>query len=482
MSGIVGSEAVSDAARVEDALGTINHRGRAGRRIVRREAGTLGQVWTAAEGSFIEGEDRPRAVLDGAVHNWTKLSRGATSPLEAIANAYHERGPAFVADLDGPFALAVAGADGFFLARDPLGVAPLYRADDGPTRFASEVKALLSLGGHPVELPPGHYHHPARGTVRYFQLQTVAPADGTPEELAARVRSVLVAAIAKVLTNGEAGAWLSGGLDSSAVAALARRQTSRLHTFAVGLDGAPDLEYARVVADHTGATHHERVCTPDELLAALPEVIYHLESFDALLVRSSITNYLVGRLAAEHVPFALSGEGGDELFAGYAYLRDVPPAELQGELIDITGRLHNTALQRVDRCSRAHGLVAHVPFLDQDVVNFALSIPTYYKLNRDEGAAGKWILRRAMDGLLPAKVLERPKAEFWEGAGVEEVLSDRAEAAISDREFAEERQLPDGGTIHTKEELMYYRVFREHFGDVSASSFVGRTKGAPVHA
>jgi asparagine synthase (glutamine-hydrolysing) len=482
MSGIVGTDATSDASAVEEALAAINHRGNSGTRVVETESGTLGQVWAENQDPFMEGEDDAPVVLDGEVHNWYDLSPGATSPLEAIYQAYEESGPGFVRRLDGHFALALAGPDGLFLARDPLGVVPLYYSENGSLAFASEFKALCSMDGEVAELPPGHYHDPQKGLTQYADLELQKPLDGSADELANELRHMLVAAVAKRVNNGQTGSWLSGGLDSSVIAALARRQTSELHTFAVGLQGATDLLYARIVAGFIDAQHHELRCTEADLLRALPDVIYHLESFDALLVRSSVTNYLVAKLASDHVAAAFSGEGGDELFAGYEYLKDLEASQLPDELIDITGRLHNTALQRVDRCSKAHGLVAHVPFLDQDVVSFALTIPSRYKLNRKAGMVEKWILRQAADGLLPPEVTDRPKAKFWQGAGVEEILSDQAEQTVSDADFAAERQLSDGSTLNTKEELMYYRIFREHFGELPDTSLVGRTKGAPSEA
>ena len=429
---------------------------------------------------MMEGEDRTAVVLDGEIHNWYDLQPGATSPLDALGLAYAEQGASFVERLDGHFALAIAGSNGVFLARDPVGVAPLYYSSNGSLAFASEIKAMQDLGVTPTEFPPGHYLNPDQGLVQYAEISAVDPTDDSADDLVTELRHTLVAAIAKRTASGELGSWLSGGVDSSVMATLARRQLSELKSFAAGLEGAPDLKYARMVADHIGAEHHERIVSRRELLELLPKVIFHLESFDALLVRSSIANFAVGKLASEHVSAVLSGEGGDELFAGYSYLKDLPPSALGDELVDITNRLHNTALQRVDRCSKAHGLIAHVPFLDDDVVSLALSIPTRYKLNREAGMVEKWILRRVADGMLPDEILTRPKAKFWEGAGGQEVLSDHAEGAITDSDFRAQRTLPDGNKLNTKEELMYYRVFCKHFGADGAYDVVGRTKGAPV--
>lgn len=179
------------------------------------------------------------------------------------------------------------------------------------------------------------------------------------------------------------------------------------------------------------------------------------------------------------MPAVLSGEGGDELFAGYAYLKDIPPILLGEELVDITGRLHNTALQRVDRSASAHGTVAHVPFLDPDVVAYAICIPVEYKIRHH---VEKWILRRALQGALPPAILDRPKAKFWEGAGVGDLMAHYAETHVTDADFCAEQTLPNGWRLNSKEEVLYYRLFRERFGELEDLGWMGRTKGAPGQA
>ena len=376
----------------------------------------------------------------------------------------------------GPLAQAQVVRDQVTLTRGPFGVKPLYYgyAADGILCFASEVKAVLEVTRDVHELPPG-CRYDNRQMVAHFRLKKKLPTDKRPRRIAQELRLRLEAAVERYIKNGESGSWLSGGLDSSVMAALARPYVGRLHTFSVGTPGAPDLQYAQRVANFIHAQHHERVVRFDEMLAVLPDVIYYLESFDALLVRSSITNYLVAELASDYVPAVFSGEGADELFAGYEYLKSLDEALLPDELVDLIQRLHNTALQRVDRCAAAHGIIAHVGFLDRDVVDYALRIPVELKL-RD--GVEKLILRRAVADLLPGDVLCRTKAKFWEGAGIGELFAQYASGRISDAEFERERMLHDGQVINSKEELMYYRIFREHFGEFDDLSWMGRTKGA----
>jgi asparagine synthase (glutamine-hydrolysing) len=173
------------------------------------------------------------------------------------------------------------------------------------------------------------------------------------------------------------------------------------------------------------------------------------------------------------VDHIFSGEAGDELFGGYSYLKNIPLADLPPELLKITTSLHNTALQRVDRSSSAFGLVAHLPFLDPEVVNLALKIPPELKI---KDGLEKWILRQALKGYLPESILNRGKAKFWEGAGVQDIIAEFAESRISDEDFRKHRQLENGYVLRTKEEYYYYRIFQDHFGQLQDFSWLGFTK------
>jgi asparagine synthase (glutamine-hydrolysing) len=368
--------------------------------------------------------------------------------------------------------------DPFFIERDPLGVAPLYYGltKDRVLCFASEVKGLLEVTRDVHELPPGNSFD-GKLMKPYYTVHKQSYIKESPERIAQELRRRLEIAVEKRSGNQKMGAWLSGGLDSSALAALASRHFHPLHTFSAGLPGSADIKYAQLVSEFIGSKHHSVTVGLEDMLAILPKVIYHLESFDAWLVRSSILNYLVSRLAADYVPAVFSGEGGDELFAGYAYLQSLNPSALPDELIDITLQLHNTALQRVDRCASAFGTFAHVVFLDLDILEYALRIPVEYKLNK---GVEKWILRQAVADVLPPSVIKRRKAKFWEGAGVQDRLAQFADAHISDNDFTRERKLPNGWRLNSKEELYYYRIFREHFGDFDDLSWMGRTSGVPI--
>jgi asparagine synthase (glutamine-hydrolysing) len=446
MGAIAGISGKGHREAVLDMLGVLRHRAKGPREVIDDEACTLGMIHAAS----------PKQELP-------IFNRGPVQKVTAVkvtSRAYIDRGK-------------------LFLQRDRLGVTPLYYGftADGHICFASEVKALLKLTRTVHELLPGTIFD-GQTSQNYFRLKPRPHSDDPPDVLSNKLRKRLDRIIRQAASQDTMGAWLSGGIDSSTIVALARPYVKTLHTFVSGLAGAPDLEAARSVADFVKTVHHETVVSTQDLLQVLPEVIYYLESFDALLVRSSLTNFLAGRAARDYVSEVFSGEGGDELFAGYAYLKWLPKMELEGELIDITNRLHNTALQRVDRCASSHGLTPLVNFLDPTIVQFALRIPAEYKIRN---GTEKWILRQAIRDLLPTQIINRPKAKFWEGAGVGERLAEHAEQRITDADFRREQRLPNGWTIASKEELMYYRIFRDHFGDLEDLDWMGRTKPVAEH-
>ncbi len=411
-------------------------------------------------------------VYNGEIYNFPEL-RAALAPrhilrtrtdTEVIVHSYEEHGPECVRLFDGMFAFALVDGDALFLARDPLGVKPLYYAlADGRLYFASEVKALLPITSDVQEFPPGHWFHSELGWRQYFDLEDLFPSPprDTWEEM---LQDVLVASVKKrLIADVPVGVFLSGGLDSSLVAALMKEHIPDLHSFCVGTSQGQDPLYARRVAHYLGTVHHERFYTESEMIRALPTVIYHLESFDFALVRSAVANYFVAQLAKDFVKVVLVGEGADELFGGYHYLKEISDEkQLHRELVTITNQLHNSNLQRVDRMTMAHGIEGREPYLDLELVKLALAIPPHLKRS-------KYIVRAAFEGLLPEEILWREKEKFSRGAGSALVFSSIAEREISDREFERERHLPNGLTLRSKEELYYYRIWRRYFPDSVAN-------------
>ncbi|WP_448336242.1 asparagine synthase-related protein [Bellilinea sp.] len=462
MAAIAGIARPGEQNRVVRMIEKIAHRGKRGKKLIRNHRATLYACWQPVERRLVPPSLEKQAVWDGF-----------SAPLPEMK---------FIAASKYPFALAALAGDELIIARDPLGVKPLYFGKDGDSLvFSSEVKALLPITKDIHEFPPATVYTTAQGFRIYKTFKTSINQAASENELVAGLRLRLEQAVIRRIVSDEMGCWLSGGLDSSAIAAVARPHVRSLHSFVSGVEGAEDVEYGRLMATHLNTIHHERIVTLKEMLEALPQVIYHLESFDALLVRSSITNYLTAEMVADYTGSVFSGEAGDELFAGYDYLKSLPIENLPAELEDILQRLHNTALQRVDRSAQAHSVVPLVPFTDPDLVEFALSIPPHFKLyRRGDEIIEKWILRRAVEDLLPASVLWRPKAKFWQGAGVQNLIEEHANQQVSDADFKRERRLPNGWVLNSKEELFYYRIFKDHFGDLENLDWMGRTKGAPM--
>ena len=382
-------------------------------------------------------------VANGEIYNYadlrTILGESAfetQSDSETILHLFLSDELRWIAKLDGMFAFVLATPQRIIAARDPLGIKPLFMARVGKgLALASELKAFDGLGVPEVEaIDPGALFDSIDGFRKWYRMPQGAaeldPGDD-PEPIWRELRLVLEAAVRKwMVADVEVGAFLSGGLDSSAIAALAARAIDRpLQTFSVGTAGSPDLAAARAVAQHIGSNHHELVFTADDLAKILPHVIYHLESADVDLVRSALPTHFATTLARRHVKAALTGEGADELFAGYAYHHAYArkPRALADEITRSLGAMHNINLQRVDRITMAQGLEARTPFLDRDLIDFAQSIPASLKMKitdaETQETTEKWILRKACEDLLPADLVWRKKAQFDEGSGTVDTLN-----------------------------------------------------------
>ena len=410
---------------------------------------------------------------------------------EVALHLLEQRGPDALGELHGMYAFLAAHIDGRFVAvRDPVGIKPLYWARrDGLIQFASEMRAFDPEWQPLVEaFPPGHYWTPETGLVRFAKAVPEgeveqldgpsAPGAPIPEEILRLTRDKMIDSVERqMMGDVPVGVFLSGGLDSSLVAAIAtrwaERHEERLMTFAVGTEGSADLIAAREVAEFLDTEHHEHVYTAEEALETLPEVVRTIESYDPSLVRSAVPNYMLAELAARHVKVVLTGEGADEIFAGYEYLRNIDSdEELEREIVRMIEGLHNLNLQRCDRVTMAHGLEARVPFLERDVIELGLKLPAGWKLSSGDQPE-KRLLRSSFEGWLPHKFLWREKSQFGDGSGAADVLREAIAETVAHEEFEAERTEVEP-ELRTREEAGYYRIFREHLAKVRPELTLGR--------
>lgn len=385
-------------------------------------------------------ERGPDAVLiaNGMIYNDLELRRqlnGAPyrtkTDSESILHLLSEQGVDAVRKVDGMFAFIMRDGEKLIAARDPIGIKPLYKGRIGDALvFASEIKALAGLAEDIEEFPAGHVMDGLGNVRRWYDIPRAGHLDLDVEEQCKALRETLEAAVVKRLRSDVPfGCLLSGGLDSSVIAGLAKRHVPDLQTFAVGLEGSADVLKARIMAEYLDTRHHELIVTPDEVLAALPDILWHLESFDRDLVRSAVPSYFVSKLASEKVKVVLTGEGADELFAGYTYYTGYTDDEaLNDELRRSIGSMHNVNLQRVDRMAMAHGLEARVPFLDVAMIELGLGLPAHHKRFNEAGEpVEKWILRKAFEDLMPEEIVWRTKVQFDQGSGLADFLGDEIE-------------------------------------------------------
>ncbi len=483
MCGIAAIHGRADPAPGRRMLDRIGHRGPDGRGELGLANAWLGHVRLSIVD--LEDGDQPLTTPDrrlhlvgnGEIYNHTRLRERlgpgyftTDSDNEGALQLVAQEGPAGLRELRGMYAVVVAGEDGTFVAaRDPVGIKPLYWARRGTeVRFASELVAFDEDWREAVELfPPGHYWTPGEGLVRFaravperveprFEAPS-RPGEPSPEPIVEELRDTLIRAVERrMMADVHIGVFLSGGLDSSIVAAIAARAAGRrgyvLPTFAVGTRDSPDLAAARRVAEFLGTEHRERVYTAAEARAVLPVVVRSIESFDPSLVRSAVPNYLLSELTARTVKVVLTGEGADELFAGYEYVHDiVSEDDLHDELVRTVEGLHGLNLQRCDRVTMAHGLEARVPFLDLDMIALCLAIPAGWK-TCDRTRQEKFILREAFAGWVPEEILWRDKAQFGDGSGAADVLA------------------LDGAS----EEETYRKIFLEHLRGIDPSRTLTR--------
>lgn len=449
-------------------------------------------------------------AVNGEIYNHRELKKELKQPYEFLTGSdcevinalYREDEPAsFLNRLNGIFAFALwdKTAGRVLIARDPMGVCPLYWGHDREGRLcvASEMKAISSLCADVAQFPPGHYYDSASGElVKYYQrpwrdYDAVEGVEVDKQEL----REAFERAVHRqLMTDVPYGVLLSGGLDSSLVTAVAARYARhrieeddkseawwpRLHSFAIGLKGSPDLAAAAIAAKALDTVHHGFEYSFEEGLDALPEVIRHIETYDVTTIRASTPMYLLARrIKAMGVKMVLSGEGSDEIFGGYLYFHKAPNArEFHEELVRKLDALYNYDCLRANKSMMAWGVEPRVPFLDVEFMEVAMKMDAKYKMI-DKTSTGhermeKGILRAAFEGYLPDSILWRQKEQFSDGVGYGWIdgLKAHAEAQVSDRELAAAtKRFPINPPL-TKEAYYYRSVFEEFYPGPAAAETV----------
>jgi asparagine synthase (glutamine-hydrolysing) len=440
----------------------------------------------AANGEIYNHQDI-RAKYEG------KYAFQTQSDCEVILALYKDKGVDFVDDLNGIFGFAIYDVenDAYFIARDHMGIIPLYMGWDqnGTFYVASELKALEGVCTKIELFPPGHYMSSTHGKLVqwYKRSWDEYAAVKENETQISEIKTALEEAVHRqMMSDVPYGVLLSGGLDSSVISAVAKKYSSRrvesndetdawwpqLHSFSVGLDGSPDLAAAQVVADHIGTVHHEIKFTIQEGLDAIKDVVYNLETYDITTIRASTPMYLMARvIKSMGIKMVLSGEGADELFGGYLYFHKAPDAqEFHEETVRKLNKLHMYDCLRANKSLAAWGIEGRVPFLDKEFMDVAMRINPQDKMINGERME-KWVVRKAFEDMLPESVAWRQKEQFSDGVGYSwiDTLKEVVDAEVSDEQLANAHFRYPIQTPQNKEEFYYRSIFETHFPSDAAA-------------
>ena len=415
------------------------------------------------------------------------------SDCEIILALYKEKGVDFVDDLNGIFGFAIYDVeeDAYFIARDHMGIIPLYIGWDqnGTFYVASELKALESVCTKIELFPPGHYFHSKDGKFVQWYKRDWKEYDAVKENETSiqQIKEALEAAVHRqLMSDVPYGVLLSGGLDSSVTSAIAKKYAQKrvesgdttdawwpqLHSFSVGLEGSPDLAAAQKVADHIGTVHHEIKFTIQEGLDAIKDVIYNLETYDTTTIRASTPMYLMARvIKSMGIKMVLSGEGADELFGGYLYFHKAPNAkEFHQETVRKLDKLHMYDCLRANKSLAAWGIEGRVPFLDKEFMDVAMRINPQDKMINGERME-KWVVRKAFEDMLPESVAWRQKEQFSDGVGYSwiDTLKEIVEKEVSDEKMKNAHFRFPVQTPLNKEEFYYRTIFESYFPSEAAA-------------
>lgn len=440
-------------------------------------------------------------AVNGEIYNHIELRNNelkkehqfqTQSDCEVLLYLYEEFGAGFLEKINGIFAFVLydKARNTYLIARDHIGIVPLYMGWDqnGTLYVSSELKAIVDVCKVVEEFPPGHYYlGTEKKFVRYYKpgWDRTDKLPAVPVGESGLANALESAVRRQLMCDVPYGVLISGGVDSSLVSALAAKMSPRrvesegrepawwpqLHSFSVGLRDSPDLKMAKKVAAHIGSTHHEINFTVQEGIDAIPDVIYHLETFDITTIRAATPMYLMARkIRAMGIKMILSGEGADEVFGGYLYFHKAPNAqEFHEELLRKLSMLHKYDCLRANKAMAAWGIEARVPFLDKEFLDVAMSINPQDKMCGG-GKIEKFILRDAFKGLIPDEILWRQKEQFSDGVGYSWIdsLKAFADAEVSDVMLKNAHHKFPEKTPQTKEGYWYRSIFESHFGNPSA--------------
>jgi len=501
MSGLVVGYGRPNREDVETMFRKIGHRGPALSGICRQRRAILAQNYARADVARDgKGTEVPllsshgeglRICYDGQMGNWAMLAADhgvSDGPLREeclLLQLYRKYGSDLLRYLgDTIFAFVISDGEKLFAARDLLGIKTLfYGRQNGTLYLASELKSLRAVTDDIHEFPEGHFMDADGNLTRFAELPKYPEVmDTGVAQIIRDVKDIIERSVRnRVDFAHPTAALLSGGMDSSVISYLSSKlykekfgDGARLKTFAIGVGESGDIRHARMMAEHIGSDHQELIVGLKEILEALPEVIYCLESFDPSLVRSSVSNYLISKRASEEgIEVLLSGEGGDEIFCGYTYFKDFPPEQLTAKQTECLGYLHSNASLRLDRMNQCNSVRVVAPLISGELLDYALRIPPHYKQKPEgDGRIEKWIFRKAYEPVLPRSIVWRGKQEFSQGSGSADVLPGYFEDAIDDQQYAEAREKHP--LIRSKEEFYYFRIFTDHFGADRAVETVGQ--------
>ncbi len=504
MCGLAGCFGTKDEKTINRMLDALDHRGPNDRGVHVMGNTVLGHtrlsIVDVAKGHQpILSKDRNIGIIcNGEIYNFRRLKKNISdkyifqtqSDSEVILHLFREKGPECLKELDGMFAFAITDGNQYMLARDPIGIKPLYYGyHKNNLYFSSELGAMSLAGvGEVHEFPAGHYYTPEKGFVKYYTIPAIDDRVLTDiDETSELIRETFIEAVRKrLLADPEVpvGSFCSGGLDSSLVAAIAAERIPNLHTFVVGMkdsdgDVSDDIKASRIAAEHIGSTHHELLFTEEEYYEALPIVINKLESYDPSLVRCAVPCYFTCKLAAEHVTVVLTGEGADEIFTGYHYMKHFPEDKLNQEAWRCISNLHNINLQRADRMGMFFNLELRVPFLDTAMIDLSMKIPPELKIREHNGnRIEKWVLRKAFEntGYLPEDILWRYKVQYTQGAGCED-LGEKIANQMSDDEYEKIKVENPSAVLNSKEAAYYFKIFRKYHPQDSILGSIGIWSG-----